>query len=92
MIPDTLYVVVSTDSRYTYVGEIDPDHRERSALTLQNARMVVRWGTTRGLPQLAAEGPTASTTHSPVVPSVTLQGVTTVNECTDAARTAWLAL
>lgn len=47
------------------VGDLSPNTTEFGLLEVQNTAVVRRWGTTRGLGELAAQGPTANTQLDP---------------------------
>lgn len=50
--------IVVLDKGFVYVGQLMTDDK---FLTIMGARNVRRWGTTKGLGQLALEGPQSST-------------------------------
>ncbi len=50
--------IVIVDRGWVYVGEYK---HEKDFLIITNAQNIRQWGTTRGLGQLALEGPTPST-------------------------------
>ncbi len=54
---DAMKIVV-VDRGWVYVGEC---RQEKDFLIVGNAQNIRQWGTTRGLGQLAKEGPTPST-------------------------------
>ena len=49
-----------------------PIEHKDDTITLDNAAVIRRWGTTKGLGQLASDGPTSDTVLDP-------QGVTVIN-------------
>jgi hypothetical protein len=55
-------VIAILQRGWVFVGMLS---RNGSALKLENARNVRRWGTTRGLGELAAEGPKPNTVLDP---------------------------
>jgi len=75
--------IVILDRGFVYVGDVRIDG---DWLIISNAGNVRRWGTTRGLGQLAREGPRAETQIDPT-PTVRapLRAVIGVIEC-EAAR------
>lgn len=80
-------VIITTEYRGVYYGTL-AEHTERVCI-LENARMVIRWGTTEGVDQLAATGPTANSQIGAVATRVWLCGLTSVVDCTEAAIAAW---
>lgn len=52
--PSTIYYIVCADRGHQFVGQISM--KDEHAITLVNASIIRRWGTTRGLGQLALEG------------------------------------
>ena len=57
---------------------------------LKRAMMAIRWGTTRGVMQLAETGPTATSKISATA-DIDVRGVTAVFEVSAAAVKAWEA-
>jgi len=55
--------IVVADRGFVFVGDATTD--EAGNITLGNASVIRRWGTTKGLGQLAIEGKTSSTTLDP---------------------------
>ena len=85
-------VLVTTRHRGVFAGEIDDgaDLRE-TMLPLRNARMAIRFGTTRGLMQLAETGPTDSSKISAPADIPVLHDITAIFAITDAAWAKWQA-
>lgn len=54
--------IVVLDRGFVYVGEVT---REGETVTIGNARNIRRWGTSKGLGELAAEGPKPNTVLDP---------------------------
>lgn len=85
-------VLVTTKHRGVFAGEIDDDADiGANSLALRNARMAIRFGTTRGLMELAETGPTASSRISAPADIPVLHDVTAVFAITDKAWEKWLA-
>ncbi len=83
-------VVVRTSHHCTYVGdlmEVDGD-----TCVLANARIVIYWGTTAGIDQLAATGPTAKTKAGAKVGAVKLFGLVQISDASTEGAAAWEAL
>ena len=78
-------VLVTTDKRGVFFGYTDQPG-DSTVVTLEQARMVVYWSAeTKGILGLAASGPAKGSRVTPQVPKLTLQGVTAVGDCTEAA-------
>lgn len=78
-------VLVTTDKRGVFFG-YTTDPPTSTVITLARARMIVYWSSeTRGILGLAANGPAKGSRVTPQVPSLTLQGVTAVGDCTERA-------
>ena len=58
------YAIVVLDRGFVYVGRVERDPATET-LMIHEARNIRAWGTTRGLGQLALEGPTSSTRLDP---------------------------
>lgn len=84
------FVVVTTDKdRSGVFGGILESHNGTDAV-LKDARMAVYWSAeTRGVLGLASIGPQSGSRITPAVPRIELNGVTSVIDCTDAAKEAW---
>jgi hypothetical protein len=57
------FAIVVVDRGYVYVGSVVSDDRYT---TITNALNIRKWGTTRGLGELAIEGPKSETKIDPV--------------------------
>jgi hypothetical protein len=84
------HVLVTTKHRGVFAGEI-PDDQDLTAtsMPLANARMAIRFGTTRGLMQLAETGPTGNSRISAPADIPMLHDITAVFAVTDKAWAAW---
>lgn len=72
--------IVVLDRGWVYVGHT---RRDGDVLHITDARCIRRWGTTRGLGQLAAEGPTSDTMLDPVGTAIApWHAVITLIDCT----------
>ena len=85
-------VLVTTQHRGVFFGyvEADADLTART-LSLKRARMAIRFGTTRGVAELADSGPTDRSKIGSRADVPALQDVTCVWAVTDEARDAWEA-
>ena len=65
---DGVYAIAVLDRGFVYVGLVDIYMSDLGTewIVIRDARNIRRWGTTRGLGQLALEGPTSATTLDPV--------------------------
>ena len=82
-------VIVTTKHRGVFFGNVADPSPAQTELTLEDAVMVIYWGTTKGLGQLAATGPTEKSRLSAVVPKWHLRGVTSILECSGVAVDAF---
>lgn len=85
-------VLITTQHRGVFVGQI-PEEQDiaAKAMALRNARMVIYWGTTKGLMQLCHTGPTSSSKISAPADIPMLHDITAVFDVTDAAWAAFEA-
>lgn len=80
-------VIVCTEYKGVFFGYAADTTGDR--ITLERARMAIRFGTTRGVVQLAETGPTSNSKISATAPSMEVRKVTAVFEVTPAAVSAW---
>lgn len=81
-------VIICTKHRGVFFGYADDT--TGNDVKLQRARMAIRWGTTRGVMELAETGPTAQSRISARA-DVDLRDVTAVFEVAPAAVEKWEA-
>ncbi|GAA0696131.1 hypothetical protein ISN75_06670 [Dyella marensis] len=79
-------VIVCTEHRGVFFGYADDT--SGNTIKLERARMAIRFGTTRGLVELAETGPTSSSKVSARA-DVDIRKVTAVFEVTPAAVEKW---
>lgn len=85
-------VVVTTEHRGVFFGFLDGATDTAKTLKLTDAQMCVYWSVdVQGILGLAATGPSKSCRVTPKVPKITLQGVTSVIDCTEDAVAKWQA-
>ncbi len=84
--PKSRPVIVCTEYRGVFFGYATDT--SGSTIRLRDARMAIRWGTTRGVMELAETGPTTASTISAKA-EVELRGVTAVFEVSDTAESKW---
>ena len=85
-------VLVTTSHRGVFCGLGNRAEFESETMTLTDARMAIRWGTSEGLFELASTGPTRKSKISAQVKELVLQDVTSVSVLSEAAREAWDAV
>ena len=83
--------LVTTAHRGVFAGLVDPDTIGQPSLTIDQARMAICWGTTKGVLELAHTGPTSKSRISAPADIPTLHNVTAVVAITDEAWAKWLA-
>ena len=88
---DTKAVIITTQHRGVFFGELEKGTEESRTVTLTNARNAIYWATTKGFIELAQTGPNSKSKIGSVAPRIVLHDVTSVTECTDAAAAAWRA-
>jgi hypothetical protein len=83
-------IVVTTEYRGVFAGDVvDRDDAART-ITLANARCCLSWGeSTRGWLGLASRGPDGHCRIMGAVPTLQLVGVTSWAECTAQAADNW---
>jgi hypothetical protein len=87
------FVVITTDHtrRGVFSGFLESGD-VGGKVTLRHARMCVYWSAeTGGVLGLAARGPMKGSRIGPVVPTLTVDGVTAIVDASDAARKKWEA-
>lgn len=82
-------VVITTEWKGVFAGAIHSYDREAREADARNVRMVIRFGTERGLLQLCHSGPTGDTKLSDPAPKAMLHGVTGIFAPSEAALAAW---
>jgi hypothetical protein len=81
------HVIVTTDKKGVFFGKLKSEGDE---VVLDDARMCVYWsGDVHGVLGLAANGPTSGCRISPAIPSIKLNGITSVMDCSKKAVKAW---
>lgn len=85
-------VLVTTEHRGVFAGliEDDQDLTARS-MPLKSAKMAIYWGTTKGVMELAKDGPTRSSKISLEADIPMLHGVTAIFDITEEAWAKWQA-
>ena len=86
------YVVVTTDNtrRGVFGGYLKSYDQDKQIAVLTQARMAVYWpSATRGVVGLASIGPQKGSRITPEIPSIELNGVTSVMDTTKEAEKQW---
>lgn len=83
-------VIVCTEFRGVFFGYADESALTAETIDLRRARMAIRFGTTRGVMQLAETGPTARSKISARA-DIQVRKVTAVFRVTPTAVEAWEA-
>lgn len=87
----TDYVMITTQHRGVFAGDLVEEYDGGRTVTLRNARCAIRWATTKGLFELARSGPNAKSLIGDVAPEITLYDVTSLSRMTPEAEAAWRA-
>ena len=84
-------VLVTTEHRGVFAGQIE-DSQDLTAkdMPLKNAKMAIRFGTTRGVMELACTGPTKDSKISLPADIPMLHSITAIFDITDAAWQVWV--
>jgi len=83
-------VLVTTQHRGVFAGLIEDDQDiSAKAMPLKNARMAIRFGTTRGVMELAETGPTKESLISAPADIPMLHDITALFDITDEAWQSW---
>lgn len=83
-------VLVTTKHRGVFAGQIsDKQDINAEIMPLKNAKMAIKWGTTRGVMQLAETGPTPNSLISSKANIPSLRDITAIFDITDEAWEKW---
>jgi hypothetical protein len=85
----TKHVIVTTERRGVFYGALKSYDEKARVAVLENAAMAIYWGTTNGLLQLAATGPTDKSKISARAPSLRLELCECVIDVALEAEAAW---
>ena len=85
-------VLITTEFRGVFAGLI-PDDQDRAArsMPLKSAKMAIYWGTTKGLMELCATGPTSKSKISAPADITMLHSITGIFEISPTAWAKWEA-
>lgn len=85
-------VLVTTQHRGVFFGMVaDDQDMSKRTMRLEHARMAIYWGTTGGVAELAATGPTSRSQIGSVATLITLHDITAIWEVTPEAAAKWNA-
>ena len=85
-------VLVTTKHRGVFGGLVPAEQdMEARTIALKDARMAIRWGTSKGVFELAHTGPTSSSKISAPADVPALHDVTAIIDITEEAWTKWNA-
>jgi hypothetical protein len=85
-------VLITTAHRGVFAGLIPMDQNMSArSMPLKSARMAIRWGTTKGVMQLAETGPTEDSRISATADVPMLNDITAIFAITDDAWAKWLS-
>ena len=86
------YVVITTDKdkRGVFFGKLKENNIAKGTAVLHEAQMAVYWSeATRGVLGLASIGPQKDSKITPIVPTIELNGVTSIMDTTEEAVKIW---
>lgn len=83
-------ILVTTAHRGVFFGEVPDDYDlTQTTMRLENARCAIYWATTKGVAELAAQGPNENSRIGSVATIAALHDITAVWECTPEAVEKW---
>lgn len=83
-------ILVTTAHRGVFAGQVDDDQDlTAKSMPLKNARMAIRFGTTKGVMELADTGPTSNSKISAPADIPWLHDITAIFAITDKAWAKW---
>jgi hypothetical protein len=87
-------VLITTAHRGVFFAQVDEkkDLTQRTLTDLKNCRMAIYWGTTKGVMQLANDGPNNNTRVGAPADVDVMHDVTAVFNVTDQAAEKWLTV
>ncbi len=87
------YVVVTTEFRGVFFGEVKNDKKLPAEITLKNVRNCIYWSSdVGGFLGLAANGPSSSCKIGTLAPELTVYKITSVSPVTTEAADKWLKI
>jgi len=83
-------VIITTDQKGVFMGEVISYDPDKKYVILKDAQMCVYWPTkNKGVLDLAADGPKKGSRITPIIPQIELNGVTSVMNMTGKAVKKW---
>ena len=84
-------ILITTQHRGVFFAQIDDstDLTQKTLTKLKNCRMAIYWGTTKGVMQLADEGPTSSSKIGAPADVDVMHDITAIFSVTDKAAEKW---
>lgn len=84
-------ILITTQHRGVFFAQVDDntDLTQKTLTNLKNCRMAIYFGTTRGVMQLAQDGPTSSSKIGAGADVDVMHDITAVFSVTDKAAQAW---
>lgn len=83
-------VLITTQHRGVFAGQLEADQDiNASTMPVKNAKMAIRFGTTKGVMELAETGPTGNSRISAKADIPSLRDITGVFDITDEAWSVW---
>ena len=87
---ETRHVLITTEYRGVYFGELVSHDVDKRQCVLKNARMCLYWSPeTNGVDGLASRGPNGQCKIGSLAPKIWLPGLTSVVDCSPEAVKAW---
>jgi hypothetical protein len=86
-------ILITTKHRGVFFGQVpaDKDLTTSTLTDIENARMAIQFGTTRGVMQLAESGPTKNSKIGAACKINVLHDITGVFECSAEATEKWMS-
>ena len=81
------YVIICTEYKGVFAGFATDTSGD--VVTLEEARCAIYWATTKGIFELAADGPNKQSKIGAVAPRIELRKITAVIDVTPAAQQKW---
>ena len=86
---DRRFIIATTTHRGCFAGYVTVETEGKDEIVLEDCCMIIHWGTTKGLWELAADGPTTKTKISSRAPRVEIRSLTAILDVSEKAREAW---
>lgn len=85
-------ILITTQHRGVFFAQVDDntDLTQKTLTNLKNCRMAIYWGTTKGVMQLANDGPTSSSKIGALADVDVMHDITAVFSVSDQAAGKWM--